>query len=586
MSSFASSNNDSYHGSFTPPIGRPPLPISSEYEMMSEFYNHNQVDRSTWHERAMEECPEVLQYRERVNPIARAAKFASLFLPPNRLIDQEILLSIISQHLRTLALVDTESALHDEWDGPYDIPSQLLKSQLTFLVQRGIFHAEQFWRLSPGHSNLPEKERQKQFDAIISQIIGPPVIPIPISDSPIEQETFLDEKFAVRSPENNALCSASFNQLIMLLTVNKETTEIPPLVDDNTIEDLATAFCLTYNSFVKSINLLSKLRERFQMAFKKEDKVMADLTFDFFKKWVTESGSEIEQSTLEAIKRFFNEELKEHFPDQTDDIFVQSDKNEALIDFSKAPPVDLSQGKNTKKGYNLWTDGNFWIGNFKIEDINPIEIARQMTYWSCIRFYALRRTEFIDCAWDKPRLRHRAPNIVSLLNHEVMLSKWVQSSIETENSFFGFIMQVIKCLYDLQNYNDTYGLFSGIINLGGELLDELSNSLDKKMKLFYNDLNDKYNEVGTYQSIRKEYENALNSDKPTLPYLRVSCSSVYAVSQIESITENGLINLYKALRPYRFIMEVDKCKTKKYSFLPIKQIQQKLDNLPIAGNNE
>ena len=147
-------------------------------------------------------------------------------------------------------------------------------------------------------------------------------------------------------------------------------------------------------------------------------------------------------------------------------------------------------------------------------------------------------------------------------------------------------MQVIKCLYELQNFNDTYGLFSGIFNLGGELQNELSNSLDKKMKSFYNDLTDKYNEVGTYQSIRKEYDNALNSDKPTLPYLRVSCSSVYAVSQIESITENGLINLYKALRPYRFIMEVDKGKAKKYSFLPIKQIQQKLDNLPIAGNNE
>ncbi|OHT08560.1 RasGEF domain containing protein [Tritrichomonas foetus] len=584
MSSYASSFNES---SFTPPIEKPPLPISSEYEMMSGYWSNLQVDRSNWHERAMEECPEVLQYRERVNPIARASKFANLFLPPNRLIDQEILLSIISQHLRTLALVDTESALHEEWDGPYDIPTHLLKSQLTFLVQRGIFHAEQFWQLSPGHSTLPEKERQKQFDAIISQIIGPPVIPIPISDSPIEQETFLDEKFAERAPDSNALCSASFNQLIMLLTVNKLNTQIPPLVDDNSIEDLATAFCLTYNSFVKSIDLLSKLRERFQMAFQNNDKVMANLTFDFFKKWVTESGSEIEQSTLEAIKRFVNEELKDQFPGQTDDLFVQSDKNESLFDFSKAPPVDLSQGKNAKKGSTvLYTDGNFWIGNFKLEDINPIEVARQMTFWSCSRFYALRRTEFIDCAWDKPRLRHRAPNIVSLLNHEVMLSKWVEASIEKDNAFFTFILQVIKALYELQNYNDTYSLFSGIVTLGGALQDTLASNLDKKSKVFYNELMDKYNEVPTYGKIRKDYESALNSDKPTLPYLRVSCSSVYAVSQIESITENGLINLYKALRPYKFIMEVDKCKTRRYSFIPIKQIQQKLDNLPIAANNE
>lgn len=578
MSSY-NSNTGSVSGSFISNLSRSPLPISSEYETMSRFFINSQIDRSNWQEKAMEECPEVLQYRERVNPIARSAKFADLFLPPNRLINQEVLLSIISQHLRTLALVDTESALHDEWDGPYDIPSHIFKSQLTFLVQRGIYHAEQFWRLFPGQSNLPEKVRQKEFDAIISQVIGPPVIPIPISDSPIEEETFLDEKFAVRSPDNDVLCSVSFNQLIMLLTVDKNENEIPPLVDDNTIEDLATAFCLTYSSFVKSIDLLSKLRERFQMAFKLKDTKMANRTFNFFKKWVTESGSEIEQSTLEAMKRFYNDELKEYYPDASDDLFSQSDKNEDLIDFSKAPPVDLSSGKNAKKGYNLWTDCNFWIGNFNLEDVNPTEIARQMTYWSCMRFYSLRRTEFIDCAWDNPRLHHRAPNIIALLNHEVQMSKWVQSMIEKDNNFFLFIMQVIKSLHAMQNYQDTYALFSGIFNLGGLLQKELLNNLDKKLRSFFKDLTDKYSEIGTYNSIRKEYETAMQSDKPTLPYLRVSCTSVYAVSQIESITANGLINLYKALRPYKFIMEVDKCKSKKYSFMPINQIQHKLDNL-------
>ena len=562
----------------TPPIDKLPLPISSEYNMMSSHWSSQQVDRSNWQEQALKDCPEVRHYRERVNPIARASKFAKIFLPPNRLIDQELLLSIISQHLRTLALVDTESALHEEWDWQYDIPAHLFKSQLTFLVQRGIYHAEQFWRLSPGQSTLPEKERQKKFDEIISQIIGPPVIQITISDSPIEQEEFLDPKFAERT-DSNALCSVSFNQLIMLLTVDRKKVDVPPLIDDNSIEDMATAFCLTYNSFVKSIDLLSKLRERFEMATKNNDAVMGNLTFDFFKRWVTESGSEIEQSTLEAIKRFANDQLRKTFPDRIDELFTQKDNHQTSIESSKPEAIDLSH--RTKKGVNIWQDGNFWIGKFDLEIIKEAEIARQMTYWSCSHFYALRRTEFIDCAWDKPRLRHRAPNIVALLKHEVMLSKWVKTSIEKDNSFFVFILEVIKILYELKNFHDTYGLFSGIVTLEKNLQDSLVAGLEKKtLRLLYQELDDKYNDVPTYTDIRKDYETALNSNKPTLPYLRVSCASVYAVSQIDSITENGLINLYKALRPYKFIMEVDKCKQKRYNFTPVQQIQQKLNDLP------
>jgi hypothetical protein len=102
------------------------------------------VDRSKWLMRVLEKNPDIKTFRERVNPLTRAAKFARLYIPPTGLIPHTLLLNLISQHLRTLGLSDTQRALRTEWESFFPSPSHKLYSQLALLVQRGMHRANRF----------------------------------------------------------------------------------------------------------------------------------------------------------------------------------------------------------------------------------------------------------------------------------------------------------------------------------------------------------------------------------------------------------------------------------------------------------
>ena len=159
------------------------LPISTEYDMIREkYFIKDGQDRSQWYARFLKENKEAKGFIERVDPVSRASSFARLYLPQNRMISQSLLLSLISQHFRTLGLIDSQSSLHEEWSEPLEAPPYLLRSQLNLIVQRGINNAEKFWEYSlpsaANHENASEildKEISKTIGGTpLSQKIQPP----------------------------------------------------------------------------------------------------------------------------------------------------------------------------------------------------------------------------------------------------------------------------------------------------------------------------------------------------------------------------------------------------------------------------
>ena len=72
------------------------LPITVEYDHAIE--NSENIDRSDWDQKVFEMYPNLKDFVERVDPVSRAINFARMYLPVNRYISQETLLSLISQH--------------------------------------------------------------------------------------------------------------------------------------------------------------------------------------------------------------------------------------------------------------------------------------------------------------------------------------------------------------------------------------------------------------------------------------------------------------------------------------------------------
>lgn len=543
-------------------MSNPVLPVSPEYDSVKNyFFSDVQEDRSHWLQEALDSNPELAEFREHVNPLSRAVKFGKLFLPPDRLIEQQTLLSLIIQHLRTLGLTRTQSSLHTEWGVPFDVPAHLSTSQLALIIQRGVGHVEQFWELSKGLPTQKEQEKKYNLDQAISTVIGG-VPNILDSSHPIESEEFMDPQYIKYDIQKNIISEASFNQLIYILTSDTQML----------IPELLAAFCFTYKAFISSEAFFSKIRERFRMSVKLDDKMAMERSCNLLKQWYDTSKSEIEPPIIAAMKNFVEKEVKPLAPHISID-FDQNSSSVSItpeIDYSKALPV------------NIGNCTNLWTGNFTLFDLPPDEVARQVTYRSSLRFYAIQRSELFDGAWENPRLMHRSPNVVAMRSQMNTLSSWVSSSIfmsinpEEKNQRIAYFIQVARSLWELQNYYDVF-TFIGALN-DPEL------QMSKKDATFVKEVSTKLDSSNNQKAIRELNAYALTTKKPTLPCITNFLSDLARLFQSGIDGKGNLLRLDMCMQLYEIIQTIEKYKESKYCILPITQVQDKLEDLLINQN--
>lgn len=544
-------------------LARTPLPISYEYDIISDNFvdsEDGEVDRSEWLQRALDEQPEIRRFREMVLPIQRASKFAELYLPKSRLISHEVLLSLISQHLRTLGLIQTQTSLHSEWDGQFKIPAHMYKSQLNYLIQRGIFRAERFWELE----NEPPVNK-KVLDEEISKIIGG-LATNNDNEQPFENEIIDNPECIV--VENNEVKGASLNNLILLMT-SKHDYPIPNLIK---------AFCLTYKSVVSSQVLFNKLKERFEMSFMNNEIEGAKKTFDFLKKWIRKNQDEIEQPIQKEIKAYAEKKLKKYFNEDISNLFVKGNKKHK---FTYASTMQVNLGKCYHR---------LWSGKFKIFEIPPEEIARQFTYISATTYYAVQESEFLNSAWEVARLKHQAPNIIALINRTNSIPKFIASLILTEKSFhkriqiISYFLQVMRALKELKNYCDYFDIYNAFFEPSISRLTVHLSMLNSKDKELIKSL-EPFIDVTSRKPMMRKLMSTLEYKKfPCLPHYPIYLTSIAKINEGYRNKVDGLINISKFTGIYSLIKEFNNFKKVRYSILPIDQIQVKLLEYPILDD--
>ncbi|KAH0793885.1 RasGEF domain containing protein [Histomonas meleagridis] len=555
VSTFESSEEDN-------PISHQQLPISSEYDMaMENFFEKDGVDRSEWNKRLLQENPDIKDFIDRVDPVARATNFARMYLPSNRLVSQDLLLTLISQHLRTLGLIETQSSLHDEWSSLVQIPTHLLHSQLALIIQRGITKAERFWELSMPSVIQPENPAKLLDEEISNTIGGTPYVVE--DDTPLSSEDFGDPAFFKTA--NGHPIEASLNQIIWLLTLESEYNG----------SALIPAICLTYKSFTTPKIFFTKLRERFRLAFEENETKRGHsimLTFKLLKAWLRDGQNTIDQPVLEAARNFVETELKPQFPNYCSNLFVQS-KRHHFMDYSRAPKVVLGNCRN------------IWQKDFSIFDIPPIEIARQLTILTCQYYYDISRIELLDNAWNIPRFKHRAPNVCALYLRTNKISSWVQTTILTEPSLqkrlwkMRFLLEVMSELERIRNYFDSFAIFGGFNANPTFRLDVHKELLPEDLRGLLTKAQETYAPGDNFAYARKMQDEALASKQPSLPIFSILLGDIALYNENTAVFSNGLINLKKCERMLKLIQAVEDFKKWKYSFLPIDQVLNKLKEL-------
>ncbi|KAH0791293.1 RasGEF domain containing protein [Histomonas meleagridis] len=563
-----------------PKLQKAPLPISHEFDLLcAQHRSEENVDRSDWLQRVLDKHQNIRELRECVNPVVRAATFARLYLPSTRLISHEMLLALISQHFRTLGLSEAQASLHSEWGSDFNIPPHKLYSQLALLIQRGVHRAERFWELSmPSvHACATEKLTQQALDEEISRTIG--AAPnINEDDQSLLNETPGDPNF-IKYDENGEPVEASLNQIIYYVTTNlvkkDEGSSETSKYNNTSMSELTSALCLTISSYASAKVFFKKIRDRFEMLLADDtQKTNQLLCVKLFKEWIHGAINDIEPQVLDAAMQFTEEHLMSRFPSYCRNIFEGRSDNttQRQKDFeSKAKPVEL--GNCT----------GIWTGDFTLFDLPVKELARQLTVWSSNKYYAIKRCELLDCAWDKPRLKYRAPNVIALTEHYNRFSRWIEYSILSEKKLqdriyrMEWFISLAQELFDLNNFYDAMCVLSSFEANSIYRLREHRKLLSPQSQERLQDLQTKMDINGNFVSLRNLYNKCLTSSTPALPYIGVLLSDLFKYYEGTQEYVNKLINIRKFKGVYKMIAKIEEFMRDKYCIYAIDQVQAEID---------
>jgi RasGEF domain len=113
----------------------------------------------------------------------------------------------------------------------------------------------------------------------------------------------------------------------------------------------------------------------------------------------------------------------------------------SLLHASQTPPT-LPSHRELIRPPRMLAPANGWdsIQAKNYHDIPPLEFARQLCVYDYAVYDEIQPVEFLDLAWSKPKLHHRAPNLIELKNHFNQLSRKIAACILSQDRIFSRIV--------------------------------------------------------------------------------------------------------------------------------------------------
>lgn len=556
-----------------------PLAVSPEYDACNAKRVASEFDRSYWEVELLRRHPEIRDLIERVDPVARAAALAALYLPDRRLYPQEGILALISQHLKLLGLTQTAAAIDESFAFPIEAPAHHSCSQLLHHLERGVLNAERFWCLllpTPSYPTDPEaiqKQLKMQCNAVLGVIGGQK-----FESQPLDEETLEDLQSIQFSEETMMPIKGTINQLVWEAASRycNEKITLP--------QTYIEIFTMTYHGFMSSALMLQKLQEVWRMfekvGYTKDDKY--ELQFvSLVEKWIETSFFDFDAALLQNITQFLA-------TIHTKRAGLQKRMQTALqkqMEGKQLDQISEVQFKDIKIPENLFQS------KFTLISVDISELARQITMSSAKYYYAITPKELLDCAWSKPSIKHRSPNVVALTNHFNLLADWVQYTIlwaETIDERIELFVRFTKLadeLWKIQNFLDGFAIATAInanpiyrLKQHIKLLPE--NAMEPIERII--DATKSDDNFALMLQIHSEGQKK----GACLPYIGVYLTQLTFFYDGNKDYIDDLVNFNKCIGVFKIIDKILSFQIKQFNFIVIEQIQEKLKDIKMHDDGE
>eukprot|EP01095_Lingulamoeba_sp_RSL-Kostka_P015181 TRINITY_DN689_c1_g2_i1.p1 TRINITY_DN689_c1_g2~~TRINITY_DN689_c1_g2_i1.p1 ORF type:complete len:611 (+),score=170.69 TRINITY_DN689_c1_g2_i1:46-1833(+) len=359
--------------------------------------------------------------------------------------------------------------------------------------------------------------------------------------------------------------AATCSKLIERLTLSE--------LDHVSHEGYLKVFFMTYRSFVDSRTLFKKLEERY----------MGPPDIPIEQQIEDESVCKVKNSVCRVLVFWFNN----HFRDFGTDNELTKSLKQFIIKIKEIPQhkdnltnyldkmVEKKLGKGTYKSIfeSMVMDNpptpvlpKDWNTSFL--DLDELEIARQLTISESHLYAEIKPEELQDLAWSKAKLKHRAPNVLGMIDkfnqYSVKFSTLIVSipKIKQRRKVVEKFIRIAEHLMGMNSFNMVMAIMSGFGNSAIYRLKHTFGSLSKKAMESSSRIQDQLSQNQSYKTYRELLSTV---SPPCIPFLGVYLTDLTFVEEGNTDKINDLINFKKRQLEYDVIVQVLKYQSATYN---------------------
>jgi len=356
---------------------------------------------------------------------------------------------------------------------------------------------------------------------------------------------------------------------------------------------LSRAFLLTYRTYLSPTELMEKLILRFfitlEVPFPPEEQIQAiDRTIrlpvqlrvlNLIKTWLEDHPHDFREDTslCTLLGGFLdnplvkNEQFRKSLRQLLSDLLAERSRPRVST-LRPAPRPELIDAEVLRQGA------------FSVENVPPLELARQLTMLQHTAYCQIRSKEFLGMGWSKSQKEQSSPNILYNIRRFNAIGHWVSCEVLRAESLqqrcdrLRLLIQLAQHCRSMNNFAGVFAIVSG-----------LTHSTVHRLRRTFTELSD--SERATFEDLRlllsseknrKVYRTSLaNAIPPCVPYLGSYLADLtFATDGLPDYVDGKLINVTKSRRVGTIIAEMQSFQQEQYNFVAIPELQHFLNVLP------
>ncbi|KAJ3092462.1 hypothetical protein HK102_007086 [Quaeritorhiza haematococci] len=228
---------------------------------------------------------------------------------------------------------------------------------------------------------------------------------------------------------------------------------------------------------------------------------------------------------------------------------------------------------------------------FKLSEVDPLEVARQLTLIEFELFGAIKPREFLDLGWMKPDKEIRAPNIMRMTRWSNHVVKWliseivlIKESTKMRAAVFEKIIMIAQQLEKLNNLNGAKEVLAALQSSSVYRLKKTKEAVGSKYLRILGDLVKLTSSELNYKNLRARVSNA---EPPLIPFPGVYQGDlVFIDTCAKSRLDGGLINFSKIEKEANCILQLQTYQQAPYVLEAIVEIQDYIKNFAVLDDDQ